>query len=166
MQRSAFPHEAARPSLFSLSLTPDQHYDMSMEITEGILPAEKPVMVNAYLKFASAMMVCSKNGLGQPRSKALKAVRLLKHSRKVTARWRKVQQERIRRFTIARDIGLLTLLPIATRGTDYTWLKQLVSVRQEKLTALSEKRTVDAKEGLSTTADDTWRDVYAPKQEK
>ena len=146
VQRSAFPHEAARPSLFSLSLTPDQHYDMSMEITEGILPAEKPVMVNEYLKFASAMMVCSKSGLGQLRNKALKAVTLPRHSQKVTTRWRKVQQKRIRLFTIARDMGLLSLLSIAAQWPDYTWLKHLISVCQENLTALSEKRTVEVKE--------------------
>ena len=34
------------------------------------------------------------------------------------------------------------------------------------MTALSEMRTVDAKKGLSTTADDTWRDVYAAKAGK
>ena len=50
MQLSAFSHKAAPPPLVSFGLPPDQHFDMSMKIAEGILPAEKPVMVDEDLK--------------------------------------------------------------------------------------------------------------------
>jgi len=63
---------------------------MSMKIAEGILPAEKPVMVDEDLKFAAAMMVGSRSELGRLRNEAL--------------RLRRVQQEGIRQVTMARDI--------------------------------------------------------------
>ena len=100
---------------------------MSMKIAEGILPAERPVMVDEDLKFAAAMMVGSRSELGRLRNEALKAVRLLKHRWKpVTARLRKVQQEGIRQVTKARDIGLLTLLSIVMLWPDYTFGEHLV----------------------------------------
>ena len=79
MQLSAFSHKAALPPLVSFGLTPDQHFIMSMNIVEGILPAENPVMVDEDLKFAAAMMAGSKSELGQLRNDALEAMRLLKH---------------------------------------------------------------------------------------
>ena len=90
MQLSAFSHKAALPPLVSFGLPPDQHFDMSMKIAEGILPAEKPVMVDEDLKFAAAMMVGSRSELGRLRNEAL--------------RLRRVQQEGIRQVTMARDI--------------------------------------------------------------
>ena len=89
MQLSAFSHKAALPPLVSFSLTPDQHFDMSMKIAEGTLPSERPVMVDEDLKFAAAMMVGSRSELGRLRNEALKAIRLLKHRwQPVTARLR------------------------------------------------------------------------------
>ena len=92
-----------------------EHFKKSMEIAERILPTEKSVMVDEDLKFAAAMMVGSGSELGRLRDEALKAGKLPKHRwRPVTARLRKVQQEGIRRVTMVRDIGLLTLLSILT----------------------------------------------------
>ena len=127
MQLSAFSHKAALPPLVSFGLTPDQHFSMSMKIAEGILPAENPVMVDEDLKFAAAMMVGSKSELGQLRNEALRPMRLLKHRWKpVTAKLRKVQQEGIRQVTMARDIGLLTLLSIVMLWPDCTFGEHLV----------------------------------------
>ena len=70
MQLSAFSHKAALPPLVSFGLPPAQHFDMSMKIAEGILPAEKPVMVDEDLKFATAMMVGSRSELGRLRNEA------------------------------------------------------------------------------------------------
>ena len=126
VQLRAFSHKAALPPLVSFGLSPDQHFEKSMEIAQGILPTEKSVMVDEDLKFAAAMMVDSRGELGRLRDEALKAVRLLKHRwRPVTARLRKVQQEGIRQVTMTRDIGLLTLLSILMLWPDYTFGKHL-----------------------------------------
>ena len=59
------------------------------------------------------MMIESGNEPGRLREEVLKVVELLKHRRRpVTAKLRKVQQEGIRQVTMARDIGLFTLLSI------------------------------------------------------
>ena len=79
VQLSAFSHKAALPPLVSFGLSPDQHFEKSMKIAEGILPTEKAVMVDLDLKFAASMMVGSRSELGRLRDEALKAVRLLKH---------------------------------------------------------------------------------------
>ena len=79
MQLSAFSHKAALPPLVSFGLSPDQHFEKSMKIAEGILPAERSVMVDEDLELAAAMMVGSRSELGRLRDEAIKAVRLRKH---------------------------------------------------------------------------------------
>ncbi len=127
VQLRAFSHKAALPPLVSFGLSPDQHFEKSMEIAEGILPTERSVMVDEDLKFAASMMVGSRSELGRLRDEAIKAVRLLKHRWvPVTARLRKAQQEGTRQVTMARDIGLLTLLSIVMLWPDYTFGEHLV----------------------------------------
>ena len=124
VQLGAFSHKGALPPLVSFGLSPDQHFEKSMKISEGTLPSEESVMVDEDLKFAAAMMVGSKERL---RDEAIKAVKLPKHRRiPVTAKLRKVQQEGTRQVTKARDIGLLTLLSIVMLWPDYTLGEQLV----------------------------------------
>jgi len=113
--------------LVSFGLSPDQHFEKSIEIAEGILPGEKSVMVDEDLKFAAAMMVGSKCELKQLRDEAIKAIRMLNHRWiPVTARLRKTQQEGIRQVTSKRDIGLPTFLSIVMLWPDYTFGEHLV----------------------------------------
>ena len=51
VQLRAFSHKAALPPLVSFGLSPDQHFEKALEIAEGVLPTEKPVMVDEDLKF-------------------------------------------------------------------------------------------------------------------
>jgi len=60
VQLRAFSHKAALPPLVSFGLSPEQHFEKSLKIAEGILPAERAVMVDEDLKFAAAMMVSSR----------------------------------------------------------------------------------------------------------
>jgi len=127
VQLRAFSHKAALPPLVSFGLSPVQHFEKSLKIAEGILPAERFVMVNEGLKFAAAMMVDSRSELGRLGEDAVRAVRLLGHGwRPVTVRLRKIQQEGIRQGTMVRDIGLLTLLSIVMLWPDYTFGRHLV----------------------------------------
>ena len=127
VQLRAFSHKAALPPLISFGLSPDQHFEKSLKLAEGTLPAERSIMVDEDLKFAAAMMVVSRGELGRIREDVIKAVKLLKHRWiPVTARLRQVQQEGIRQVTRARDIGLLTLLSIVMLWPDYTFGEHLV----------------------------------------
>jgi len=127
VQLRAFSHKAALPPLVSFGLSPDEHFVEAIKIVEGVLPAEKTIMMDEDLKFAAAMMVDSGNKIRQFRDEAIKAVRLLKHRwRSVTAKLREIQQEGIRQVTIARDIGLLTLLSIVMLWPDHTFGEHLV----------------------------------------
>jgi len=127
LQLSSFSHKAALPPLVSFGLSPDQHFERAMAVAEGVLPSEKPVMVDEDLKYAAAMMVGSRFELHHLRDEAITAVKLLKHRwRPVTSRLRKIQQEGIRQVTMARDIGLLTLLSILMLWPDYTFGEHLV----------------------------------------
>ena len=127
MQLRTFSHKAALPPLISFGLSPDQHFEKSLKLAEGTLPAERSIMVDEDLKFAAAMMVVSRGELGRIREDVIKAVKLLKHRWiPVTARLRQVQQEGIRQVTMARDIGLLTLLSIVMLWPDYTFGEHLV----------------------------------------
>ena len=73
------------------------------------------------------MMVDNRGELGRLRDGALLAVKLLKHRwGPVTARLGKIQQEGIRQVTMARDIGLLTLLSILLLWPDCTCGEHLV----------------------------------------
>ena len=73
VQLSAFSHKGALPPLVSFGLSPDQHFEKSMRITEGILPSERSVMMDEDLKFAAAMMVGSRVELKKLRDEAIKA---------------------------------------------------------------------------------------------
>ncbi len=86
VQLSALSHKAALPPLVSFGLSPDQHFERSMEIARRILPTEESVKVDEDLKFAVAMMVDSRSELGRLRDEALKAVRLPRHG------WRPVSE--------------------------------------------------------------------------
>ena len=79
------------------------------------------------MKFAASMMVGSRVELKKLRDEAIKAFRLLKcRWLSVTARLRKAQSKGIRQVTMARDIGLLTLLSIILLWPDYTFGEHLV----------------------------------------
>ena len=115
------------PPLVSFGLSPDQHFERSMKIAERTLPSERSVMMDEDLKFAAAMMVGRRVELKKLRDEAIKAVRLLKcRWLSITARMRKAQSEGIRQVTMARDIGLLTLLSIILICPDYTFSEHLV----------------------------------------
>ena len=127
VQLSAFSHKGALPPLVSFGLSPDQHFKSSMTIAEGVLPAEKSVMVDEDLKFVTAMMAGHMRELGQLRNEALKAVKTLKQRwRPVTSWLRRSQREGIRQVTKTRDIGLLTLLTIVMLWPDHTFGEHLV----------------------------------------
>jgi hypothetical protein len=127
VQLSAFSHRGALPPLVSFGLSPDQHFEKSMDVAEGILPGERSVMVDEDLKFAASMMASNRDELKGLRDDAINAIKLLKHKwRSVTARLRKEQQHGIRQVTIERDIGLLTLLSIVMLWPDFTFGEHLV----------------------------------------
>ena len=127
VQMRAFSHRAALPPIVSFGLDPDQHFDRSMRLADGILPSEKAIMMDEDLKFAAFMMVSSKNDLYKLRNETIQAVRQLKHRwRTVTAKLRSVQQTNLRQVTKTRDIGLLTLLSIIMLWPDFTFGEHLV----------------------------------------
>ena len=57
VQLSALSHKATLPPLVSFGLSPDQHFERSMEIARRILPTEESVKVDEDLKVVVAMMV-------------------------------------------------------------------------------------------------------------
>jgi len=50
VQLRAFSHKAALPPLVSFGLSPDQHFEKSLKLAEGALPAERSIMVDEDLK--------------------------------------------------------------------------------------------------------------------
>ena len=127
MQLDAFAREGVPLPLVGYDMPPDRHFKKSMELAEGILPAEKSVMMNKSLKFAAMMMVGSRSGPGQLGNEALKAVGLLKQRwRSVMARLEGNQQGSTRQVTMAQDIRMPTLLTKVLLWPGYTSREHLV----------------------------------------
>ena len=92
---------------------------------KALLPAQKAAMMDEDLKFAAAMIMDGGDKIRQLREEAIKADVLLSTDEISRGQVEGYAAEGIRQVTLARDIGLLTLLSIILLWPDYTFGKHL-----------------------------------------
>ena len=118
-QAGAHSHRAALPPLFPFGLTPDEHFQQSLQRAQQPLPFEHAPVLDQDLQFAAYLHAKVRGHLRRWRQKAVGALRELKQRwQGVTATLRSRQEPAIQQVTKERDLGLTALLLLLTSWAD------------------------------------------------